>query len=227
MDFFQHVLVFIAAYEGDGKTFGAESSSTSYSVKVGIAVSWHVKVEDDVDLLNVDTTAENLSCNKDTMLQLLAALVDLDALLLADAAVNGFRRQTMGVEYFSQFDGILNTLHENDDLVESQLVNEVDQLRDLVFVLKLHVVLSQTVQGELALVFDQHFSGVAHELPASLLNVAREGCSEHHDLLVDGGVLENFLDVAPHADLIKKLVAFVKDEHGEVVQVEGLVADER
>ena len=49
--------------EGDGKSLGTESSSTSNSVEVGIRstlADGHVVVEDDVDLLDVDSTTEDL-----------------------------------------------------------------------------------------------------------------------------------------------------------------------
>ena len=74
----KHSPILIWAHECNGKTFGSESSSASNSVEVGISVVWHVIVEDNVNLLDIDTSSENLSGNQDAMLELLESLVDFD-----------------------------------------------------------------------------------------------------------------------------------------------------
>ena len=62
-------------------------------------------------------------------------------------------------------------LNKDDDLVELKLVDEVHQLGDLIALLKLYVVLAETVQSQLRLVLNQDFSRVAHELAASDLDL--------------------------------------------------------
>ena len=47
-------------------------------MEVGISVVWHVIVEDNVNLLDIDASSENLSGNQDAMLELLESLVDFD-----------------------------------------------------------------------------------------------------------------------------------------------------
>ena len=58
LDLLERVAILVRADKRDGETLGAESAGTAHSVQVGISVAWHVEVEHDVDLLNVDTTAE-------------------------------------------------------------------------------------------------------------------------------------------------------------------------
>ena len=73
----QDLLILFGTDEGDGKTLGTKSSRASNSVQVGVRVVRHVIVEYDVDLLDVDTTAKELSCYEDAVSKLLETLVDL------------------------------------------------------------------------------------------------------------------------------------------------------
>ena len=78
----QHLLILFGADEGDGKTFGAKSSRASDSMQVGVRVVRHIIVEYDVDLLNVDTSAEDLGGDQDTVLEGLESLVDFDSVVV-------------------------------------------------------------------------------------------------------------------------------------------------
>jgi hypothetical protein len=167
-------------------------------MEVSIGISRHVVVENNVNFLNINTTSENFSGNKNAMLEFLEAIVDLDALLLSEVTVHGFRRESLLVEDFSQLDCVRYSLDKDDDLVEVERINEVSQLGVLLVLIKLHVVLLQTMESEFALILDQYFSRVAHELLTSELDVARKGGSEHHNLLVVRSFLENVLDVTSH-----------------------------
>ena len=69
--------VFIRADESDSEALGAEAAGTTDTMKVGVSIHRHVEVEHDVDLLDVDTTAKELSGYKDTVSKLLETLVDL------------------------------------------------------------------------------------------------------------------------------------------------------
>ena len=102
------------------------------------------------------------------------------------------------VENLVEFDGVVDVAHENDDLVELQLVDQIHELGNLVAFFKAHVVLAETVECQFALLLNEDLGRVAHELAASLLDLVREGRSEHHDLLAVRSSLENLLDIAAH-----------------------------
>jgi len=195
-------------------------------VQVSTGLLWHVIVEDNVDLLNVDTSGEKLSGDQDTVLELLEAIVDLDSLLVWNLSVDSLGWDGLSVEDLDQFLGVGDRADEDDNLVELELVNQIHQLGDLLAVLNIDVVLAETVKGEFALVLNQNLSWISHELTAGVLHLSREGGSEHHDLLVMWSSLEDLLDIASHVDVIKNLIALVKDEHLELVKVEGLAAGE-
>jgi hypothetical protein len=118
---------------------------------------------------------------------------------LLDVTVDSFGWESVSVEHLGEHVCILNGLDEDDDLVELELVKQVHQFGDLLFVVKQHVVLLETMECQLGLVFDQNLGWVAHELTASQFDVTREGGGEHHDLFVVRSLLENLLDVTSHA----------------------------
>ena len=55
------------------------ASADAYSVQVGVGVLGHVEVEDNVDALNVNATAKDVSGNKEALLELLEQLEVLGA----------------------------------------------------------------------------------------------------------------------------------------------------
>ena len=112
--------------------------------------------------------------------------------------MNGFGGDSILVEDLVQLDGVLNVAHKNDDLVELKVIDQVHQFGDFGLLIKAHVVLGQTVQCELALLLNQDFCGVTHELAACQLDFVRKSGREHHDLLAVGSLLEDLLDVTAH-----------------------------
>lgn len=52
----------------------------AYAVKVAVAVLGHVVVEHNVDTLNIHTTTEEVSGNKDALLELLELLVAVETM---------------------------------------------------------------------------------------------------------------------------------------------------
>ena len=79
LNIIKYFLVFLALDESNCKTLGTESSGSAYSVQITVWFAWHVEVEYDVDFFNVNTTAKDLSSNKDTVLKLLESLVDFNS----------------------------------------------------------------------------------------------------------------------------------------------------
>lgn len=194
-------------HEGYREALGSESASTANSVEVGVGFSGHVVVENNVNLLDIDAATEDLSSDEDAVLKLLEAVIDFDSnsgytellpLSLRDVAVDRFAGNRVFVKDFGQLDRVLHLVHEDDHLVEGQLVDQVDQLGNLLVRLQVDVVLLQAVQGQFALAFNQHLGRVAHEQTACIFNFAGESGSKHHHLLVVRGLFEDLLDVPAH-----------------------------
>ena len=92
----------------------------------------------------------------------------------------------------------LGRANEDDDLVELQLIKEVVELPVLLTLVKLHVVLLQTVKGQLLLVVNVDLERVLHELLAGLADLLCQGGGKHHHLLVGGCGAEDGLHIIAH-----------------------------
>lgn len=78
LDILQHLLVLLAADKRDGQTLGAETTSTTDAVQVGVGIGRQVVVDSQVDTLDIDTTSEDVSSNADTLVEFLEFLVAFD-----------------------------------------------------------------------------------------------------------------------------------------------------
>ena len=78
LDSLQNLLVLLSADEGDGKTLGAESTSTTHTMQVRVGISRHVVVDGKIDTFNINTTAENIGGDTDTLFEFLELLVPFD-----------------------------------------------------------------------------------------------------------------------------------------------------
>ena len=78
LDILEDLFVLLAANERDGQTLGTETAGTTDTVEVGVGIGRHVVVDGKVNALNIDTTAENVSGNADTLIELLELLVAAD-----------------------------------------------------------------------------------------------------------------------------------------------------
>jgi len=132
--------------------------------------------------------------------------------------------------------------NEDDDLVELQAVEKVVKLPVLLLLVKLHVVLLETVKRQLLLVIDVDLERVLHELLADNAHLLVEGGGEHHHLLVLGCSAEDGLNVVAHVckvlaeagqsrrfvltGLVQHLVALIEDEVLQVGKAEMPIADE-
>jgi len=167
-------------------------------VKVRVSISGHIKVEDHVDLFNVDSSSEDIRADHDPILELLKEVISLYPFFLGKVSVDRDGWEAFLSEDFVQFHGILDRLHEHDHLVEHQGVQQVSQLADLLVFLQLHIELLQPMQSQLSFIVYEDFKLVLHELSADSLHIGRHGGGEHHHLLLMGSVLEDLLDVSSH-----------------------------
>ncbi len=85
------LLVLLGGDERDGKTLGTESTSTTNAVQVLIRIIREIVVDDDVDSLDINTTTEQISSNKNSLLEILEVLESTDTLLLFQTRVDADR----------------------------------------------------------------------------------------------------------------------------------------
>jgi hypothetical protein len=78
LDLLENFLVILVADKGDRETLGSKTTGTSDTVEVGVGIRGKIVVDGQVDALDIDTTAEDVSSNTDTLVELLELLVALD-----------------------------------------------------------------------------------------------------------------------------------------------------
>jgi hypothetical protein len=78
LDCLEHLLVLLAADEGDTETLGTETTSTTDAMKVGIGIARKIVVDGKVDTLDIDTTTEDVGSDTDALVELFELLVALD-----------------------------------------------------------------------------------------------------------------------------------------------------
>jgi hypothetical protein len=76
---FQDLLVLIRAHKRDGETLGTETASTADTVQIRIGIRRQVVIDGEIDPLNVDTTAEDVRSNTDSLVEFFELLVAFDA----------------------------------------------------------------------------------------------------------------------------------------------------
>jgi hypothetical protein len=163
-------------------------------------------------------------------------------LFLADTGVDCGAGEVALAEKLVELGASNSRLDEDDDLVELQAVEKVVELAVLLLLVKLHVVLLQTVQRQLLLVIDVYLERVLHELLAYDSDFLVQRGGEHHHLLVLRSGAEDGLDVVAHVyerlagvmfgqrhvltRLVEHLVTLIEDKVLEVGEAQVLVADE-
>jgi len=126
-------------------------------MEVSVGVLGHVIVEDNVDTLNIHTTAEQVRRDQNAALEVLEQLVALETLLLVHCAVNVNGGEVLLLQQRRQGDATLHRFDEDDDLVELQRIQQVEQLAILLRLGQFDVVLLETVQGQLGFIINEDF----------------------------------------------------------------------
>lgn len=197
-------------------------------MKVSISRVWEIVVDGQVDSLDIDTTTEYISCDTDTLVEVLEFLVTLDTsgllvckevmgssknipLLLTDTRVHSNGREVTLAQQFVEFSCTKCALDEDDDLVEWYKVQDLVELPVLLLLVKLDIGLGKTVEGKLRLAVNDDLKWISHELLADRLGGLRKGSAEHHDLLLHWSCLEDVLDITSH---ICRLLVEGKHNHG-------------
>jgi len=219
----QYLLILLAGDERDGNTLGTETTGTAHAVEELVGVIGEVVVDDDVDTLNVNTTAEQIGRYENSGVEVLEGLVLGNTLVLLHAGMDADGGEVALGEEAVELVGAGNLGNEDDNLVELQNIEEVVELAVLLGLGKLDVVQLQTVEGELGVVVDVDLHGVLAELAADRADLLAQGGGEHHDLLLVGGHAEDLLDVAAHFQGFQDAIALVEDEMLDVIELEGLL----
>lgn len=78
LNLLKHLLVVVVADKRDRQTLRTETTGTADTVKVGVGISGKIVVDCQVDTLDINTTAENIGGNTNTLVEFLEFLVAFD-----------------------------------------------------------------------------------------------------------------------------------------------------
>jgi hypothetical protein len=193
-------------------------------VNVVLAVGGQVVVDDKGDLLDIDTTGQEVSGDEDTGRSGTELLHDNITLRLVHVTVHGGDGEVTGSELVGEPIDLPAGVAEDDSLGDGNSLVQVGQGVELpVLLLDSNVELLDTFEGKLVLL-DEDTDGVAHELGGDLKDVLGHGGGEKDDLGGLGQELEDVVDLLGETAR-QHLVGLVEDEHLHVVGLQDTTLD--
>lgn len=206
--------------EVDGSSLSSVSSSSSDSVDVALLFAWELVVDDESDLLDVDTSGEQVSGDEHSGSSSSELLHDHFSLELVQVSVHGGNNEVLALHSLGNLLDLLLGVAIDQGLLDVHVGVKINQDVKLPLLsLDGDVVLSDTFKGKL-FVLDQNLGSVfSHEVGGKLQNIGRHGSGEEGDLDVTWKELEDVLDLLLESSG-EHLVGFVKDEQFQVVGLE-------
>ena len=161
----------IGGDEVDGHTLATETNTTTDAVDVVLAVGGQVVVDDQRNLLHVDTTGQEIGGDQDTRGAGAELLHDHVTLALVHVAVHGGHGEVACGELVGEPVDLSARVAEDDGLGDSNGLVQVGEGVELpVLLLDGDVELLDTFEGELILL-DENTDWVAHELGGDLKHI--------------------------------------------------------
>lgn len=168
----------------DSQTKVTETTGATDTMEVGLCVLGEIKVDDDVDGLNVNTAGQQVGADEVAAVSSAEVVEDAVAVLLQHAGVRVEARVAEFGDFLGEELDAGGGVAEDDGLVDVQAGEEGVQAVYLLLLLDKGVVLGDSAEGEL--VHEVDFVGVVHVLVHELLDNDGEGGGEEHDLAVGG-----------------------------------------
>ena len=166
----------------DCNTLSAETTASSDTVDVVLAVSGQVIVDDQRDLLHIDTSGKKIGSNQDTRRSRTELLHNQVTLSLVHVTVHGRHGEVTGGKLVGKPVDLSASVAENDSLGDGDRLVQVGKSIKLpLFLLHSNVELLNTLKGELVLLYE-NTDGVTHELGGDLEHVLRHGGGQQNDL---------------------------------------------
>lgn len=220
LDFSHHADI-LGGNKVDGNTLSSKTASTTNSVDVVLTVGWKIVVDDQRDLLDINTTGQKIGGDQNTGRTRSELLHDQITLTLVHISVHGRDSEVTGSELVSEPINLSSGVAEDDGLRDCDGFVQIGKGIQLpILLLNSNVKLLDTFESEFSLL-DQDTDRVAHELGGDLKNILGHGGGQENDL---GGLwqeLENIVDLLSETAL-KYLLAKVKKERLSRVLTESI-----
>ena len=192
-------------------------------MEIGLSILREVKVDNDVDSLDINTTSEEIRADK--------VSTDTIAEVMEDTVSIGLKHTSMTVEaritelgnLLSQEFNPVGGIAEDDRLVDLKFREQGVEAVDLLLFFDECIVLCYPTEGEF--IHKINLIRAGHVLVGEVLDRDREGCAEEHDLTVFGMKLEELFDDGRKLGR-KKLICFIHDEQGAFTQVSNILSSQ-
>lgn len=165
----------ISRNEVDGNSLSAEPTTTSNTVNVVLTVGRQVIVDNQGDLLHVDTTGKQISSDQDTRRSGTELLHNQVTLSLVHITVHGGHSEVTGGKLVGKPVDLSAGVAEDDGLGNGDRLVQVRKGVELpLFLLDRDVELLDTLKSKFILLH-KDADGVTHELGGDLQNILRHG----------------------------------------------------
>jgi len=214
----------VSGDEVDGNTLTTETTTTTDTVDVVLAVGRQVVVDDQRNLLDIDTTGQKVSGDQDTRRTGTELLHDNITLGLVHVTVHGRDGEVTGSELVGEPVDLSAGVAEDDSLGDSDGLVEIGEGVELpLLLLNGNVELLDTFEGKLVLL-DENTDGVTHELGGDLEDVLGHGGGKENNLGRLGEELEDVVDLLGETAR-QHLIGLVENEHLHGVGLEDAALD--
>jgi len=211
----------VGRHEVDGDTLSTETTGSTNSMNVVLLLEGQLVVDDETNLLHIDTSGEQIGGDEHTSggsSELLHDGVSLDLVHLTVHGGNG--ELVLSHALFELEDSLLGVAID-EGLVDFQTSVQVEKNLNLPLLLvDSDVVLRDTLKSEM-LLLDEDLLGVAHEVLSQGQDLVGHGSREQSNLNVSGQELEDVLNLLLETAR-EHLIGLVHDEDTQVVRLEDV-----
>lgn len=200
-------------------SLSSESTSSTDSMDIVLLLEWELVVDDETNLLDIDTSSEEIGGNEDSSGSSSELLHDSVSLDLVHLTMHGGNSEVMLVHGLLKLKNSLLGVAIDKGLVDIQVGVEIEENLHLPFLLfDGNVILTDTLEGEV-LTLDENLLWISHEMLGESKDVVWHGSREECNLHVTWQVLEHILDLLLESSG-EHLIGLVHDEESEVVGLE-------
>ncbi len=212
-------------HEVNSDSFSSESAGTSNSMDVFGCFSGEIIVDDQVHLLDVNTSSQKIGWNQDSWRSRSELSHDVDSFGHLHISWNARDHKLVFSQSVSKFFDSLFSVSEDDALRNDHTLVELEKSSEFLTVfLKRDVKLLDTFKSEL-LIFDQDLDWLLHKLFSHVNDFRGHGGWEKADLDVSRQILENLSDFINKASA-QHFVGFVQDNDLQKVSPQGFLFNE-
>jgi hypothetical protein len=202
--------------EVDGGSLSTKTTSSTDSVDVVLLLDGELVVDNESNLLDIDTSSKQVGGDEDTDSSLSELLHNDITLNLVHLSVHDAHGEFVFSHGLLELFYALLGVTVNERLVNVQVSVQLKEDVHLpLFLLDSDVILSDTFKSEL-LTLNKNLGGVSHEVLGELQNIWRESSREKRNLDVSGKVLEDVLNLVLEPAR-EHLIGLVQNEEFQVI----------